>query len=285
LYGNLIFDNGWEGPDRGHGHSIYVQNASGTKRIADNVLFNSFSYGIHGYTEGGFIDNIHIEGNVAFGHGRPSRLSGPKANILVGGLRVAANPGVVRNYTYYPVGNSGRNAELGYSAGCDNAVVRDNYFVGGVPMALVRCTIVAMTGNLFVGPTSEQVMGTFPENRFFRTWPGQAPDVFVTRNRYEKGRGWIVIYNWGRQAQVTVDPAPIGFRRNEAFVVRDVQNYFGPPVVRAQYTGGTVQIPMSNLPSARPSGDVPLVVPHTGPDFAVFEIERDGVPTRRSGEP
>jgi hypothetical protein len=36
LYGNLFYNNGWQGTDRGHGHSIYVQNNSGVKRIVDN---------------------------------------------------------------------------------------------------------------------------------------------------------------------------------------------------------------------------------------------------------
>lgn len=30
LYGCLIYDNGWAGTDRGHGHAIYTQNAGGT---------------------------------------------------------------------------------------------------------------------------------------------------------------------------------------------------------------------------------------------------------------
>ena len=36
--------------DRGHGHSIYVQNVNGNKRIVDNILFDGFSFGIHAYT-------------------------------------------------------------------------------------------------------------------------------------------------------------------------------------------------------------------------------------------
>ena len=47
IYGCLIYNNGWDAPDRGHGHAIYAQNSRGTKRIADNILFNQFSYGVH----------------------------------------------------------------------------------------------------------------------------------------------------------------------------------------------------------------------------------------------
>ena len=67
IYGSLVYNNGWLGPDRGHGHAIYTQNLDGTKRIYDNILFNQFSYGIHAYTEGGSIQGFDIAGNLQIG--------------------------------------------------------------------------------------------------------------------------------------------------------------------------------------------------------------------------
>ena len=49
IYGSIIYNNGWIGPDRTHGHGIYTQNETGTKRIADNIIFNQFDYGLHAY--------------------------------------------------------------------------------------------------------------------------------------------------------------------------------------------------------------------------------------------
>ena len=50
LYGNLIYYNGWKGPDRGHGHGIYTQNyEGGSKLIRHNVLFDGFGYNLHAY--------------------------------------------------------------------------------------------------------------------------------------------------------------------------------------------------------------------------------------------
>ena len=51
VYGCLLYYNGYDAPDRGHGHGIYVQNETGTKRLVDNVIFGQFGIGIHGYTE------------------------------------------------------------------------------------------------------------------------------------------------------------------------------------------------------------------------------------------
>src|ERR1035437_1040702 len=86
IYGCLIYDNGWQGPDpdRGHGHGIYTQNQTGTKRIVDNVLFNGYGWGIHAYTEGGSLNGFHIEGNTVFNSGSATRQGHRYDNILVG---------------------------------------------------------------------------------------------------------------------------------------------------------------------------------------------------------
>jgi hypothetical protein len=56
LYGTIIYNNGFDGGDRGYGHSLYTQNQTGVKLIADNIMFNSFSSGIHAHTQGGAVD-------------------------------------------------------------------------------------------------------------------------------------------------------------------------------------------------------------------------------------
>ena len=45
ISGCLIYNNGWQGPDRAHGHGIYAQNARGTKQIADNVVILTCPHG------------------------------------------------------------------------------------------------------------------------------------------------------------------------------------------------------------------------------------------------
>ena len=41
INGCLIYYNGWQGTDRGHGHGIYTQNHTGTKKMIDNIIFSS----------------------------------------------------------------------------------------------------------------------------------------------------------------------------------------------------------------------------------------------------
>ena len=87
IYGCLIYNNGMSD----HDHGIYVQNRVGRKRIADNIIFNQASHGIHGYgSSDAYLDNITIEGNTVFESG--ALLNQSARNILLGGGRVAQNP-------------------------------------------------------------------------------------------------------------------------------------------------------------------------------------------------
>jgi hypothetical protein len=70
VYGCLIYYNGWEAPDRGHGHGLYVQNQTGSKNITDNILFSGFNHAIHAYgSETAFLNDIQVSGNTLFNAG------------------------------------------------------------------------------------------------------------------------------------------------------------------------------------------------------------------------
>ncbi|HEY8833259.1 MAG TPA: hypothetical protein VIM21_12220 [Gemmatimonadaceae bacterium] len=72
VYGSLFYNNGWAGPDRGHGHNVYLQNEGATKNIIDNVLFGSFSSGLQIYgSDAASLKNFLIEGNTIFNSGDP----------------------------------------------------------------------------------------------------------------------------------------------------------------------------------------------------------------------
>jgi hypothetical protein len=116
ISGCLIYYNGWRGPDRGHGHGIYAQNARGTKRIVDNVIFHQFGYGIHVYgSEKASLKGFEIDGNIVFENGC---LAGDNApGILVGGGSPAEGIAVRDNVVV------GGPLRLGYPWGQANADV------------------------------------------------------------------------------------------------------------------------------------------------------------------
>ena len=163
LIGCLIYHNGWQGPatDRGHGHAIYTQNDTNLKRIADNIMFNQFGYGIHAYAQASEIKNFRFEGNVSFNNGSATREDYRYNNILVGGFNPAVGITLISNCTYTTWGRSGMNVQLNYSARHNKDLVcRDNYFVGGAPVLLATdWDSVVVTGNTFAGVQSLVVLG------------------------------------------------------------------------------------------------------------------------------
>src|SRR5262249_55422471 len=51
--GCIIYNNGWQGGDRGHGHALYLKTYSGPLTARDNVMFDQFGYGVHAFTSSG----------------------------------------------------------------------------------------------------------------------------------------------------------------------------------------------------------------------------------------
>ncbi|HEX4439269.1 MAG TPA: PKD domain-containing protein [Thermoanaerobaculia bacterium] len=278
VYGSLIYYNGYDGPDRGHGHGVYVQNDGGTKRIADNVIFGQFGIGIHGYTESGKLDDIHIEGNTSFANGVLSQVSGPTIDILVGAngskasspndsVKVAKRTYLVSNYTYFA--GDGTAVNLGYSKGIASPTLIDNYFVGSQALAFVNAfRPITMTGNSIFGSLSGLKASEFPSNTFFAARP-TGVKVFVRKNQYEPGRANVTIYNWDRAATATV-PLDGVLDNGTDYELRNAQNFFGPPVLSGTYQGAPLVVPLSGLAAAVPVGLGAQAA--TGPDFQVFVL-------------
>src|SRR5712692_7472820 len=204
VYGCLVYYNGWTAPDRGHGHGFYVQSLTGTKRIADNIVFSNFSHGIQAYTEMGALRNIGAEGNTIFNNGMPI----PARNIFFGGGIVVQNPRIIENTVYYPYGqDDGETLNLGDTLGVANAAVTGNYVVGRTWFSPGNAN-VTMTGNSFytsvVNPISTSIQSLFPSNTYSTSRP-TAARIFVRPNQYEPGRANITIVNWGSAASLSVN--------------------------------------------------------------------------------
>lgn len=119
IYGCIFFNNGWDGTDRGHGHGMYVQNETGTKRILDNISFNNYSDGLQIYgTKAAHLNNITVEGNVLFNAGSISRWAGAN-DLQLGGANPAHGIVVRNNFTYssdakghFNLGSDAHNVDL-----------------------------------------------------------------------------------------------------------------------------------------------------------------------------
>jgi hypothetical protein len=279
VYGCIIYNNGYDYEDRGHGHAIYTQNNRGVKRLIDNIMFNQYNYGIHAYTEQGYINNFYIEGNIAFNNGASSTISGYATNILVGGSKIAENITVINNYGYFaPTMSGGITCDLAYGKGCRNLFVIGNVFVddakGGTAFR-VKSSNPTIVDNIFYGAFEDLSVpaSIFPNNTFYKGTRPKGVWVFVRPNYYEPDRANIVVFNWELRDTVEVDISNVtGLQVGDRYEVRDVQNFFGPPIVSGRYAGDPITIPMNLVQVAQPIGTPARQLLHTAPEFGVFVL-------------
>ncbi len=270
-YGNIIYYNGWNAPDRGHGHGIYAQNGSGgSKLIKHNVMFNQFGgYSIHAYgSKLAAFQNSTVAENVAI---RDTILIGGDGGFKISGSQL------VGNYSWEA------GAVVGYySQAYDPFLARNNYLVKRsadtfTPPALNNGarTGFTLTGNTIVGYLDGFSASDYPDNTYYlSTSHGVGPVpatnlVAILPNAYEPGRATVVVYNWQGSATQAVDLTGV-VSPGAAYEIRNAQNFYGSSVISGKYTGGSVTLPMTGLTPATPVGHA--APPSTGPAFAAFVV-------------
>jgi hypothetical protein len=202
-YGNIVYNVGGYGTDRGHGHGFHVQNASPSyKHIVDNISFNNFGEGMQLYGSGNaFVQNFHVEANVSMNNGSigsgnntangtaPAGARG--ANILIG----AGNGGpagivVIGNYTYHtPLADDGHN-DMSYNdtPNANDITALGNYFIGG------REAVDFFRWNSIVFRDNTVYSANNKETSLFWS-PQQNPGAYAwDQNRYF-GSGHFDVYN------------------------------------------------------------------------------------------
>ena len=273
IYGNLIYNNGFEGPSVSMGNGIETRNAGVPQMIADNIIFNQYSHGIIALSASpARVDNITMVGNVLFNNGLPGR-GGPARDILVGGAEPAMNPKLRDNATY-----GGAQTYIGHGNGCNNASITGNYFVGSTPLLLEKCTAVVTDNDLYGQYSLGALNQRYPQNTYHSERP-KGVVVRYRRNVHEPGRSHIIVYNWDKYPAVTVDLAEAGVNRGDQYQIRDAQNYYGEPLVARTLVEDTkINIPMDRLSTAAPVGRPGGALVHTAPEFGVFVVQT--LPTR-----
>ena len=311
IAGCIIYNNGWQGTDRGHGHALYLKSNVGPVIARDNVMFNQYGYGIHIYTNagGGSLNNIQLEGNVAFNNGTLSTNS-TSSNILIGG-EVAARSIVLRdNMTYFSPGVSGSNVKIGYGAVRNgDVVVEGNHAVGGSTVLEVRYwSSASVASNTLVGAArvvdvvssggqqwSSNMHHRDPGSTSWRhssasyTFSGwrsatglgssdqgssstpSGTRVVVRRNPYEAGRANITVYNWARQGSVSADLSGI-LTVGDRYSVYNVLD-LAQPVSTGTYGGGSITLPLNVVPAVTAIGGSSRA-PSTDVEFTTFIVTK-----------
>jgi len=222
IHGCLIYDNGWIGPDRYHGPGIYGQNRAGTKHVTDNIFFGNYSNTTQFYgSSRAYVDNFHIESNIAFG----PRKKGGRYAMLIGGGRGSRGIVVKENIVHeIPM-------KVGYTAkDSEDCIVEGN--------TIVRSTL-SINGFRTV---------TEKDNFIWRGKKG-APEmegltVFLQPNKYDPNRANLAVVNWARSKTINVDLSTF-LKAGDAFRIQSVLDYFGAPAAKGKYGGKPVALRMS----------------------------------------
>ncbi|HEX7897191.1 MAG TPA: FecR domain-containing protein [Planctomycetota bacterium] len=312
VYGCLLWGNGVYDAGTPYGSGISAQNADGRRFIRDSIVFRNFQSGLFVFAEKGHARGFQLEGNVAFDHPDWSVVATggehPLADFRMAGnvvygrgvtsaVRVGLVPGgrtedvaLLDNTFVLGVGDEAFHVYQG-----ENVTVTGNTIVGrdvlgrwtpaasGVRdwnrnayFATVGPGRFLLPGGRFAWPAWKAATG-FDADSALQPAPPETSMVVVRPNRYEEGRAHVTVLNWGRRASVEADLSG-ALRPGQAYVARDAQNYFGPPVARGVYDGRPVPLPMGPAEIARPVGDCPhleVLLRPTSPEFAVFVISRE----------
>ena len=246
LYGNLIYDNGWDGPDRNHGHGVYTQNG-GThddwKFIVNNILLDNWSNTIQVYgSSAAYYDRYEISQNI-YAVGNKS----DDGRLLVGGSRPSEDLFVTDNVSYHA------ELQVGY-----------NFYSG------VRANDVVATGNRIWWNIEFGEMTNFTHSDNFAWYDKYQPtpnmdgviiDVpitpytFLYENAYDPNRAHLAIQNFPHLQTVSVDMSEF-LQVGDAYQLKDPTDFFGAPILVGTYTGAAVDVVMS------------------GEDFAAFVVAR-----------
>jgi len=249
VYGSLIYNNGTH---YNLDHGIYAQNSGGTKLLRDNILFNNLSYGFHMYTSSGqYTRNITLEGNVSFNNGSIGQDKW-RPDYMVGGSTVAS--GIVSRNNFSYRNDRRETSDMGYYYGPthQDLTLTDNYLVGSLHLG--KWQSVNQARNTVLGsstPTTTKVV--------------------VLPNQYERGRANVIVYNWGKQGSVSVNLSNV-LQSGDRFEIRNAQNFYGTPVLRSTYNGGSISLPITSIQPVSPIGRSTVPPPSTGTMFGVYVV-------------
>lgn len=215
LYGCVIYDNGWDAPDRGHGHAVYTQNKDGTKVISDCIMTGGYSYTMHAYgSSRAYVDNYLVEGNICYRAG----------TFLIGGGRPSRHIRVFRNSLY------GLSMQIGYSAPeNEDCEIRDNVIVGG-GLHVKNYKTVVKEGNLVLGTGDPRPAGSDAR-------------IVLRVNRYDPNRANVAVFNWAKKPAVGLSPDSF-LCPGDHYRLMSPRDFFGRPVASGKYEGKPIRVPV-----------------------------------------
>ena len=129
--GNLIYYNGYNAPDRVHGHGIYIQNIVAYKTVLDCIVGDNFCNGIQAYGSGGAsITGLSFAGCLLY---NTASLPSPhyQYNIVLGNGENNYNNNFDSMYSYLTLAQRYGFVNFGQYAASSQCSCTNSVFVGG----------------------------------------------------------------------------------------------------------------------------------------------------------
>ena len=210
---NPSFPDGWI-----RGSGIYAQNREGNPFIKDVVSFREFTTGFKMYTENGYANNFHVEGNTVFDNDGRTLFAAAYKNPI-------QQLKVISNYVYMEEEDGRPAVRLGYYDTYDmvEAEIRGNYFVNGRSpwgaLYIKKWQKMTFTNNTLVSQGGIGEWGVYiPLVTFYNA---ATPAVYTwDENVYyggEKNKEFRVDGPWNTMASLTEWRETTGFDRHSAF--------------------------------------------------------------------
>lgn len=206
IYGNILYNNGEEAPDRGHGHGIYSQNTTGRKFVEENITFGNFgTFGLQVYgSANANLRGYTIRGNINFLN-----------QYMVGGNAPADDIILDSNLLF------GVPYRMGYGNPDNGSVtLTNNYSVSPIPVEIMSWQRVSMSGNRFYQTdsyTGANVVITLPP-----AGTSVLPQYQINNNRYIFARSFMdrpfSIFNPSKTTYSFTQWQGLGFDKNSTWI-------------------------------------------------------------------
>jgi len=310
LYGAWVLNNGWQGPDRGHGHGLYTQNEAGLKLIRNCMFAQRYGGSIRAFTTNQSMQNITIDKCICIndqlflgGHSPASSIQIINNHVWNDGLEIGETDQgnvdvlidgnyvtnfvntrclVTRFWSQLTVTNNTFVLRQNVAAAIwemlrispDNSVIDNNtYYYEPVPGGFKFLIYDYDTDPPTISSLSIaewQALGFDVNSTFIEGLP-TVNEVFVEHSTYEDDIAHVAIYNWELLASVNVDFSVGNFTLTNTYRAYNAMNNL--EYEEFVYDGNPVSIPMTGWTRKIPSGATGALTSDTWPEFLALIVK------------
>jgi parallel beta-helix repeat protein len=221
VYGNVVYENGYVGSNRSHGHALYGQNKKPSRKTFEHNIFvtgpavgfdTTYAFQFYG-SPNSFVENCVIQENLFLG------------SVVIGRTGEDGSDRIYYNNNFQDKGG----ISFGYlSENNGMGTYRGNTMVGGsinIPhwklLISLKNRIIANNPNRYIGVNEKK-------NHSIVSFPQKNDEFKFLKSRYLKNQYLLVTLDLNGDGEVSVDFSKIGFDYIQVFQYnRDEPIYSG----------------------------------------------------------